>query len=102
LGAEREHSYLVGLAIAALIPALCRCEVAGSIAVPRVFVFLGAASYAIYLVHNPVLSVVTRAVAATGVSGWFPGLTASAAIAAAAGILYYIAVERPAMGLVRR
>lgn len=101
LGAEREQSYLVGLAIAALIPVMCRCEVAGKITVPRVFVFLGAASYAIYLVHSPVLSVVTRAVAAVGVSGWLPGLAVSAAVATAAGILYYSAIERPAMRVIR-
>lgn len=101
LGAERDQSFLVGLGIAVLIPTLIRTETAGRFTVPQSLVFLGAASYAIYLVHNLALSFASRAVSIMGVTDWLAGLVASAAMAIAAGVLYYLALERPAMSLAR-
>ena len=67
---------------------------------PRWLVFGGAASYAIYLIHNPLLSLTSRLFALIGV-GWVGALVASAVICVLAGIAYYLMWERPIMRLAR-
>jgi peptidoglycan/LPS O-acetylase OafA/YrhL len=101
LGASRNQSYLVGLAIAAVIPTVCRAEIAGKLTIPGTLVFLGTASYAIYLTHNPALSIINRIAAGLGVSGWLFGLLVSATVATSIGVLYYVAFEWPAMRLAK-
>lgn len=64
---------------------------------------LGAASYAIYLVHNPVLSIAVR-----GVRAVFPDATPWVAlvlisvVALLCGLAYWAFYERPALRLVRQ
>lgn len=96
LGGNRAESWLVGLAIAVVLPWLCRTESAGKFTVPNWLVFGGAASYAIYLTHNPLLSLLSRIFAASGM-GWFGALLASAILCTLAGMLYYVFWERPIM-----
>ncbi len=74
-----------------------------SIRVPRVLVMLGAASYAIYLVHNPALSVVARAWRwiGPGLDPWL-GMAAIALVALSAGLLYWWLYERRALDASRR
>jgi exopolysaccharide production protein ExoZ len=64
-------------------------------------VLLGAASYAIYLVHNPALSVASRVF--SRIDGLAPGLQYAlvAAVALAAGLAYYLVYERHALRVVR-
>lgn len=68
---------------------------------PRWLVFGGAASYAIYLIHNPLLSLTSRVFALIGV-GWVGALIASAIICVLAGAVYYVMWERPVMRLARK
>lgn len=100
-GAQRDESWLIGFSIAALIPWVCRTERAGAFSVPRWLVFGGAASYAIYLIHNPLLSLTSRVFALIGV-GWVGALIASAIICVLAGAVYYVIWERPVMRLARK
>jgi len=100
VGAERDESWLIGFAIAVLIPWVCRTERAGVFSVPSSLMFGGAASYAIYLIHNPLLSLTSRLFATIGV-GWVSALIASAAICVVAGSIYYVIWERPVMRLAR-
>jgi peptidoglycan/LPS O-acetylase OafA/YrhL len=81
---------------------LCRVELAGRIEVPRWAVFLGAASYAIYLVHVPTISVVARIVAWIGHSNWIDALLVVLCGATMAGIAYHVLVEAPLLRLLRR
>jgi len=99
-GADRSESWLVGFAIAALVPWLCRLENDGAFQVPRWLVFGGAASYAIYLVHNPLLSVLSRLMSQYDI-GWALPLVLSTLISAVAGALWYLAWEKPIMKLVK-
>ena len=64
---------------------------------------LGAASYAIYLVHNPVLSIAVRAARAIlpGIGPW-AGLGAISVVALLVGLAYWRFYERPALKVVRR
>ncbi len=100
VGAQRDESWLIGFAIAALIPWVCRTERAAAFSVPRWLVFGGAASYAIYLIHNPLLSLTSRVFVFIGV-GWVGALIASAVICVLAGVAYYAMWERPVMRLAR-
>jgi len=84
-----------------LLPWLCRAEQAGRFTVPGWLVFGGAASYAIYLTHNPLLSLTSRAIGQAG-TGWAPALILSALIGAAFGAGYYLVWERPVMRALKR
>jgi exopolysaccharide production protein ExoZ len=98
-GGDRAYSLAVGLGLAALLLPLVRGEARNALRVPSWLVLLGDASYAIYLVHVPLLSVVVRLghplhpVAAACV-----GIAASAA----AGIAYHKLLEKPLLRAVRR
>lgn len=100
VGGDRNESWLVGFAMGALLPWICRVEHDGVFLIPRWFIFGGAASYAIYLVHNPLLSVLSRLIAQTEL-GWGPALLLSTAICAAAGMTWYLVWERPIMQLIK-
>lgn len=96
LGANRSESWLIGFSIASLLPFLCKLEVAGFFVVPRWLVFGGAASYAIYLTHNPLLSFTSRILGSTDL-GWIIALALSAIFCGAFGVAYYMLLERPIM-----
>lgn len=95
-GAHRADSWLVGFAIAALLPGICSAERGGAFSVPRWAIFGGAASYAIYLTHNPLLSIAARGMAALHL-GWVSALVLSTVVCAAVGVAYYLLYERPVM-----
>jgi len=87
-----------GSGYALVILGLAGAEERGRLAIPPTALFLGTASYAIYLVHTPALWVVGRSVAMIhldrylSVSGLFILIAASAA---AGGVLFHKAVEAP-------
>lgn len=101
LGADRDESALIGLSIASLLPCLCRFEEAGRFFVPSWLVFGGAASYAIYLTHNPLLSLTSRAFGLLG-SEWLIAIIASVIVCTFVGVLYYATFERPIMQIYKR
>lgn len=101
LGGERDNSWLVGLSIAALLPWVCRREMAGAFDVHGWLVFGGAASYAIYLTHNPFISLLSRAFARIGMD-WFGAIVLSAVACGILGVLYYLAWEKPIMRVFNR
>jgi hypothetical protein len=74
---------------------------AGRVVPAKPLVLLGAASYAIYLVHNPALSAASRAFAR--IDGLAPGAFYAlvATVALAAGLAYYLFYERHALDAVR-
>jgi exopolysaccharide production protein ExoZ len=69
----------------------------------RTAIRLGDASYALYLLHNPVISLTSRFAAQTPfLANWPASLLFSAAITALAALIYHSIFERPALALVRR
>lgn len=84
LGADREYSVLFGAGLAGFILWVAQAETAERFTVPRVFVFLGAASYSIYLIHNPLLSITSRVF-----SDWTLSLIFGVVICLLAGCVYY-------------
>jgi peptidoglycan/LPS O-acetylase OafA/YrhL len=94
---DRNFSILFGIGMALLVLPIVRREAKG-MRVHPVAIFLGAASYSIYLVHLPFLSLLVR------LEAHFPAVPAAAAAAVAcvlAGCAYMLAVERPLLALTR-
>lgn len=87
LGGDDAHRVWVGAAAACVIATLADSERHGR-SVPRPLLFLGAASYSLYLVHCPIISAVARLV---------PGVWITASAIAASmigGFAYHFAVEK--------
>jgi peptidoglycan/LPS O-acetylase OafA/YrhL len=63
---------------------------------PILFLMMGNASYSIYLVHVPLLSVTQRLAGHVGFS-WAQALLFGVACSMLAGYFYYLVVERPAL-----
>lgn len=97
LGAHEPYRLLFAAGVVGALIAAIRAEAAGRVRVPAVAVLLGNASYAIYLVHNPLIAVLARAAPPhwAAALGWF--IVASTA----AGLAYHLWYERPAIRLVR-
>jgi peptidoglycan/LPS O-acetylase OafA/YrhL len=92
------HSPLIGLARACVILQLSLMEERGAFSVPAWLVFLGNASYALYLVHNWIISLVARVVPTQSSVILPAGIAASVA----AGIGYYLLFERPVLRAARK
>lgn len=73
-----------------------------SMRVPKAFMILGAASYSVYLVHNPLLSIVMRGIkkGLPGLGSW-SALLLAAFIATTVGVIYWAVYERNALRFVR-
>jgi peptidoglycan/LPS O-acetylase OafA/YrhL len=91
-----------GLATAFLLVGLVQRELAGGLAAPAWLVLLGNASYAIYLVHGPVISVASRLLARVDpLAVWAVSLPLCTMAGIAGGLVYYVAFEKPALRRVR-
>ena len=99
-GATKPLSVIFGLGVAFFLPVLVRLERAGRIAVPGWLLLLGDASYALYLVHNPLISVSSRLVAAVA-PNWLAGMALGMAASVAGSLIFYLVYEKPARRWVR-
>jgi exopolysaccharide production protein ExoZ len=99
---ERER-IVFGAGVAFLVLGFALQEKGLGLHIPAIPVFLGDASYAIYLIHVPVISLVVR----LGhhlpfLANWPASLLLSACSAIAFGCMYYRVYERPALAMARR
>lgn len=97
MGAERGLSPLFGAGLAMLILWVAQLDYSDRCPTPALPVFIGAASYSIYLVHNPLLSITSRIL-----GGWQAALFGGIAISVVMGCAYHVVVEKPAQRLLRR
>ncbi|MEQ1779391.1 MAG: acyltransferase [Nitrosomonas sp.] len=67
---------------------------------PTILLLLGNASYSIYLIHNPLLSL-TQRLAGRFEFDWLMALMGGVVISILVGLIYYKLVERPALGFFR-
>ncbi len=88
-----------GVAMAIVIAGLVRIEISGSIAVPHWLFFLGNASYAIYLIHGPVISI-TSGIVTSFALPWLANMPLCAALGLGGGVLYHLLFEKPALSYV--
>jgi len=71
--------------------------------VPRAFVRLGDASYAIYLIHNPLISLTSRvATHCIIIDQWAGSLIFSMACVIGLGLLYHVLFEKPVLRFYRQ
>jgi hypothetical protein len=95
----------LGTAFGLLVWGLCFAEERQSPRFPSALVFLGAASYSVYLVHEPAIAVLNRVASALSPSATVPAeawFLAVVALATLAGILYHLWWERPVLRLLQR
>jgi len=99
---DRVYSPLFGLALAfALVPAI-RAEWSGRLRVPGALMLLGNASYAIYLVHFPLVSVLARIVGYLGpLASYGVSIGAGVLLSIVAGVAYHLVYEMPALRVAR-
>lgn len=96
-GAASSESYRVwiGIFFAPLVLGLVLIERLYKLKPIHWFVILGDASYAIYLVHNPLRSIAARLVG--GTHSWVIGLLACVSVGILVGLAYHLYFERPAL-----
>lgn len=89
-----------GMALAPLVLGLALAEARFRYRVPAPALLCGAASYAIYLVHNPLQSLVARVF--RGLDIWPLTFAACCVAGVAVGVAYHALFERPALQLLTR
>jgi exopolysaccharide production protein ExoZ len=100
---ERTIGYTIGSAVT--IAGLVACERAGKLRMSGWLTFFGDASYAIYLVHFPALSLLAKCVKLVRLDAILPGgVLLLALVAGAVGLscAFYCCLERPLMNWVKR
>ena len=101
--ADISTRYLFGLPFTLLVLGGALFDLTFEFKYPKWLVALGDASYAIYLVHNPLLSLASRAFNRLHLPGsWQVMLLFGALLSALGGILYHRFFERPAIRFLRK
>lgn len=95
-----EVRLVLALGLGLLMLGLAMREQQQSIAWPSLLMVLGNASYSIYLVHNPLLSVSQRLAGQLELT-WSLGLLFGIFMSLLFGYLYYLSVERPVLRFIR-
>ncbi|MFP7213928.1 acyltransferase family protein [Xanthomonas hortorum pv. gardneri] len=102
-GPATSNSPLLGLAIAGTLVGLVRAEWRGWLRIGPILLLLGNASYAIYLVHMPLVSLVARTTRRLGpLATWPVNLLLSVSAALLLGVVYHLCYERIALRHARR
>lgn len=90
----------LGFSFALIVLGMVLFENSNNINIPSWLLSLGAGSYAVYLVHNPTISIAARLFGKTG--SWGFTLVASAIVGTLVGMLYHYWFEKPALRLISR
>jgi peptidoglycan/LPS O-acetylase OafA/YrhL len=85
-----------GLTMAFLVVALVRAEASERLRTPQSLSFLGAASYSIYLVHNPLCALAARLF-----DSWLFAFVSALLLGTIGGIAYHLWIEVPLLKLLR-
>lgn len=96
-----EARLLLALGLGVLMLGFAIWERQQALAWPALLLAVGNASYSIYLVHNPLLSLTQRVLGRLEMH-WSTGLLLGVLMAVALGYLYFLLVERPALTWLRR
>jgi exopolysaccharide production protein ExoZ len=96
-GAGEPERVWFGFALVPLVLSLVMLDQQKLIPTVRALLVLGDASYAIYLVHNPLVSVMARVTAAH--NSWLITFASCILASALGGLIYHWLVERPGLRL---
>jgi len=103
IGTPRELSAIFGLAIALVLVPVVRLEARGALKAGPWLMFLGGASYSLYLVNAPIVSITARAAARLPLLDTWPGAVLfSIAVPTLVAALYHVVIERPGLVYARR
>ena len=94
------HRVVLGIALAPMVLGLALLEQRYSFEVSNAWALLGASSYAVYLIHNPLQSIIARIFQAYDI--WSLTFAACVLISLAAGIFYHLIYERPMLRILSR
>ncbi|SEL93418.1 Peptidoglycan/LPS O-acetylase OafA/YrhL, contains acyltransferase and SGNH-hydrolase domains [Pseudoxanthomonas sp. GM95] len=98
LGFERVYSPVFGLALAFALVPMIRAEWRGHLKVGAILMLLGNASYAIYLVHFPLLSVTSRIVGESGpFATYYVSMLVGVGLSIVVGVAYHLLYELPTL-----
>lgn len=95
-GLDRSTSFVFGAGIALAVGALAKKEISTALPSSRFLVFLGAASYSIYLLHNPIISITSRLLQDTS---WYVVALGGIVAGSLAGIAYHLIWEKKVLAL---
>lgn len=101
---EIDRAFSYGIPSAMIILGSVALEFSKNVRVPKLFVFLGDASYSIYLVHYPVLSVFNKIFGALGIFnlvGYNVAVTLIVIATVIAGCVFHVILERPLLKYLR-
>lgn len=101
IGGPNTNSLVFGLGVACLVALVTSLERGGALRIGGIPLLLGNASYAIYLVHNPLLALTTRASIRIG-GGWWLAMVLGILASIVAGLAYYFLYEKPGLRLAQR
>jgi peptidoglycan/LPS O-acetylase OafA/YrhL len=94
-----------GVLAALLIMAAASIDLKDSPKIPDVLIFLGEASYSIFLIHMPVILVITKIVQTAKLGKYFDGFFAPALLAVftvVLGCMFYSLIEKPLTVFLRK
>ena len=94
------HRAVLGIALAPMVLGLALFEQRYSFRISNSWALLGASSYAVYLIHNPLQSIIARFFQAYDV--WSLTFAACVLISLAAGVFYHLIYERPMLRTLSR
>lgn len=98
-----ECRVLFGLPFSALVLGAVLLERQGKLGLPRWMVLMGDASYSIYLIHNPLVSLTSRLVGRLhGFASWGLGMLVGVVASVVVGVLYHLFIEKPLTRLSRQ
>lgn len=98
-----EYRFLYGVSFAAILLGSSLVERQLKFKSPSWLVRLGDASYSIYLIHNPLVSLTSRVVSRVhGFTGWWLGMLVGVVASVIVGILYNLLIEKPLIHLFRQ
>ena len=100
---EPAERFVFGIAFSLIVLGGAMLDVGGRFSIPRTAVLLGDASYSIYLVHNPLVSITSRLVRSLGThSSWGLMLVVGVGASVLLGVAYHKAFEKPSVKFIRR
>jgi exopolysaccharide production protein ExoZ len=94
------HRAVLGITLAPMVLGLALFEQRYSFRISNSWALLGASSYAVYLIHNPLQSIIARFFQAYDV--WSLTFAACVLISLAAGVFYHLIYERPMLRILSR
>lgn len=103
LPVNEEMRVLFGVPFSLIVLGAVLLERKEKLILPRWMVLMGDASYSIYLIHNPLVSLTSRLVARLhGYASWGLGMFVGIISSVIVGVLYHLLVEKPLIRFFRQ